>query len=105
MGFITLEHQTFYTGPPLVKALLRANAEVDARNEEGAAPIHLAAAHGDTETITLLLEAGCNRDALDGSHKTPLHVAAEAGHAMVCEQLVMAGCEVHASNAASSFAF
>ena len=95
LGFIKVENKLYFTGPPLVKALLRANAEVDARNEEGAVPIHLAAAHGDTQSISMLLEAGADRDALDGSHKTPLHVAAEAGHSAVCEQLVKAGCEVY----------
>ena len=56
--------------------LLKAGAEVDARDNEGYTPLHWAAAENSNELVlSLLIEAGADPAAMDGDGLTPLHFA------------------------------
>ena len=65
-----------------VGALLAAKAQPAARDADGKAPLHLAAAHGVADVLRVLLAARPAVD-VDGEAKalTPLHLCAAADHA------------------------
>eukprot|EP00282_Hemiselmis_andersenii_P013460 CAMPEP_0114129698 /NCGR_PEP_ID=MMETSP0043_2-20121206/11613_1 /TAXON_ID=464988 /ORGANISM="Hemiselmis andersenii, Strain CCMP644" /LENGTH=50 /DNA_ID=CAMNT_0001222989 /DNA_START=54 /DNA_END=203 /DNA_ORIENTATION=- len=47
----------------IVGALARAGAEIDAKDEDGWTPLHLAAAYGHVDIVRYLVENGANKDA------------------------------------------
>jgi ankyrin repeat protein len=49
---------------------------VNARDNEGAVPLHKASFYGHREVIEHLLESGANVDEQDNDKATPLHKAA-----------------------------
>lgn len=90
--------------------LIARNANVVAKNEHGATPLHYAAVEGSLDVVNALLEAGQTADSkcvlemanpapakvynrhLDAyGQRTPLASAAESGFTEVCERLLAAG--------------
>eukprot|EP00913_Durusdinium_trenchii_P035010 g32750.t1 len=63
-----------------MEALLDAGAEVDALDLDERTPLHLAAANGQQEAISLLMDASCRIDPLDRHGRSPLYYAAIAHH-------------------------
>ena len=59
-----------------VVALIKAGADIDARDEDGETPLHSAAESGNPEHIAVLVDAGADINAPDESGQTPLHAAA-----------------------------
>jgi len=64
-----------------VNALISAGAKVDARDEQGKAPLHYAVGMGWTDTVNLLIAAGAKVEGRDSFGRTPLHYAAANGRA------------------------
>ena len=52
--------------------------DLDAVDDEGAAPLHYAAAAGNAPLVSALLESGARVDVTDGMYDTPLHLALTA---------------------------
>jgi len=75
----------------IAKALVRAGADVNARQRHGWTPLHGAADSGDRETVHLLLEHGADPAAIHDGGKTALEIAREKGHAEIIEVLEAAG--------------
>lgn len=75
----------------LVRFLLQAGAEVDARRERGDTPLYWAR---DAATATLLIEAGASVHALDFSEREPIHWAAQFARPDVLQVLLEHGCAV-----------
>jgi uncharacterized protein len=71
----------------IVKMLLDAGADPNARQERGFAPLHDAAANGNAVLVELLLEHGARADAKADDGKTPGDMATERGHKEVAEKL------------------
>jgi ankyrin repeat protein len=79
-----------------VDALLRAHADVNARNRFGSTPLYEAALAGNTEVIRKLLKAGANPDIANAGGMTPLMVVARTPNVEAAEALIKAGADVNA---------
>src|SRR6266404_4513054 len=71
----------------IVKMLLEAGADPNARQERGFAPLHDAAANGNAALVELLLKHGALADAKTDDGKNPADMAAERGHKEVVKRL------------------
>lgn len=65
---------------PMVELLIKAKADLNARNGKGNTALSLAVFKGNEATIKLLLEAGADPDIADNEGFTPLHTAVEHEH-------------------------
>lgn len=54
---------------------------MDASDDGGFAPLHLAASNNNVEIAKLLIEAGCSIDQTNQYAWTPLHIACQGGAA------------------------
>ena len=68
--------------------------EMNATNNDGATPLHVAARNGKTEAALELIRHGANKAKVSGLAGTPLHQAAFCGHVSTVKRLLMAGCPV-----------
>ena len=76
-----------------VEVLLKAGADMDAKNPEGDTTLHAAARYNSSPAVLeVLLKAGADVYAKDANGMTALHYAAEKGHGGVAEALLKAGC-------------
>ncbi len=74
-----------------VRSLLAQNADVDARQGDGATALHWAAYLNDAETAAALIRAGADVDAANDYGVTPLSLAARNGNAGMISLLLAAG--------------
>lgn len=68
---------------PIVKAVLQAGADANARQERGYTALHEAAIHNDVEMTKVLLAAGADPELRSDDGLTPGDVAKQKGHAEV----------------------
>ena len=90
---VTPLHVAIHNGAARVASvLLSANANPDAANSRGDAPLHLAAKRGDAAEnaalVSLLLAGGANPDLKNSDGDTPLHSATRAGLARMISILL-----------------
>ncbi len=71
----------------IAKMLVRAGADVNARQRHGWTPLHGAADSGDRETVELLLAHGADLAATHDGGKTALDIAREKGHTRIVDAL------------------
>ena len=76
---------------------MTAGAEVNAANENGFTPPHIAAYFGHPEVAKYLVADGADVNAADKHGAPPLYVAAENGYIEVAKYLVRAGADVNAA--------
>jgi len=89
-----LEQATLKGHAETIKSLIEHGDDINARNNRGYTPLHLAATRGDSEVVQLLLENGAEVDAVaTDSGCTSLHYAASLGHVESCELLVRYGAD------------
>ena len=66
---------------PLVYAAMDCGSDIQATDDQGLTPLHLASAYSqDSAVIRALLAEGAHIDARDEEGATPLHRAATSGH-------------------------
>ncbi len=82
-----------------INALLKAGANVNACDIEGATPLHEASKNKNGMVVKLLLQAGADINARDKHGNTPLHYASEALNEENVSLLLMFGASEDAINA------
>ena len=80
--------------------LLRAGADVNARGNNGATPLHIASEAGHVDAAKVLIAAGGHLEARTKINSTPLRFALRRGHREVALTLLRAGAAVTALRAA-----
>ncbi|KAF5562866.1 salicylate hydroxylase [Fusarium napiforme] len=85
---------------PIVEALLKHGANVNAEDIDGYVALHFAAIEDHQEMVQLLLrhKADANAAATGIDGQTPLHEAACRGHALTAETLIKHGARVNAAD-------
>ena len=68
--------------PQVIRVLLEGGADVAARSDDEATPLHHAARHSAPEVVRILLERGADAAARDDNLKTPLHTAMTDGYSV-----------------------
>jgi ankyrin repeat protein len=81
----------------LVQMHIAAKTDLNKRDAEGWAPLHLAAMKGDLEIVKALVEAGADAKIKGKDGKTPLDVAREKKQAEVAAFLQGGGKEIKAN--------
>lgn len=84
----------FPNGPQVVRLLLKAGADPNARSPGDETPLHWAASSDDSDVADALIEGGADVDAPDGSIGTPLANAVGYGCWNVARLLVDRGASV-----------
>ncbi|PNH02629.1 Ankyrin repeat domain-containing protein 1, partial [Tetrabaena socialis] len=82
----------------VVEALLRAGADMAAKDDAGFTALHWASQEGHTHVSEVLLRAGADVAAKDDGGSTALHCASMEGHTEAVEALLRAGADVAANN-------
>ena len=95
---VPLHFAVEYGAADLARALLDADANVDARNFVDETPLHFAAKKNYVGLARMLLDAGAAVDAKDDEGRTPLHKACESGNVAVAGALIEAGANMYARN-------
>jgi ankyrin repeat protein len=95
-GFTALHYAAFFGSPEAVRALVAADADLEARstNEEfapEATPLHSAVAAGRMDNAEALLEAGSDPNARQHAGFTPLMEAEHRGDLDLAEMLIRYG--------------
>jgi ankyrin repeat protein len=98
----TALHRAVSANEPATKidGLIKAGADVNARNRYGVTPLSLAAGHGNDLVLDLLLKSGASAKAADSAltdGRTLLMLAARTGNAGAITLLVNAGSNVNAA--------
>jgi ankyrin repeat protein len=84
---------TSNNNPEIASALLKAGADVNARDANGVTPLMFAAIDGNIGIIKVLLEAGANVNAKSNGYMTPLLWAFNYGHLGAMSMLLRAGAD------------
>lgn len=76
-----------------IKMLVTAGADVNAKTNDGATPLRLAAFHGCADIIEVLLATGADINVRDDEGWTPLHEVACGGYTEIVRTLITAGAD------------
>ena len=84
--------------PELIKLLIEAGANVNAKENDGRTPLMCAADKGHSEIVKLLIENGADVNAKNNYGHTSLMCAAGKGHTEIVKLLIEKGANVNAKN-------
>lgn len=91
-----LYEASMYGDVQSIKILLSMGAPVNAKNDAGQTPLHLAVTSLNVEACKLLIEHGANVNIANNDGNTPLHFGAP--YKDICELLIVHGANVNAKN-------
>jgi len=84
-----------------VSTLLKHGARVDVLNEDGQAPLHVAALSGDVELADVLVTAGVDMELTTTDGSSALFLAIQSQHFNVAEYLIQKGANVTSANSSN----
>ncbi|XP_068609029.1 ankycorbin [Brachionichthys hirsutus] len=67
-------------------------------DNEGKSPLHVAAARGQTDCLSVILAHGADLSATDSAGFNPLHLAAKNNHIECCKKLIQSKCPIDAAD-------
>ena len=79
-----------------LKELIAQGADINALNEWGGAPLHIASFMGDRNSLKELIANGADVNVKDGDGRTPLYVATSWNRLGCVEELLAQGADVNA---------
>ena len=79
----------------IVKKHIINGVDINAKDNEGYAPLHKAVARGKEEIVKYLINNGASLNIKDNSGRTPLHWAAFAMRNNMCELLILNGVDIN----------
>lgn len=80
------------------KSIAANRSMVNAKNDLGSTPLHIAASNPVPDIAKLLLDKGATVNVKDNSGATPLHISAFSGQKANLELLIAKGADVHAKD-------
>jgi ankyrin repeat protein len=83
---------------PEARRLLRAGADIEAKDIDDWTPLHRASCHGHVQVVIELREHGADIEARENHDMTPLHISTLKGHVAVVIELLGHGADSDASN-------
>ncbi|MDP7291265.1 MAG: ankyrin repeat domain-containing protein [Verrucomicrobiota bacterium] len=96
-GGTALNHAVQLDRNAVVELLIKADADVNAKDKSGMTPLHTAAWKGHKEAAELLIAKGANvNDAKNETGSTPMHWVASYGRKELAELLIDNGANVNA---------
>ncbi|KFV02489.1 Ankyrin repeat domain-containing protein 6, partial [Pterocles gutturalis] len=102
---LTALHEACWHGfSQSAKVLVKAGANVLAKNKAGNTPLHLACQNSHSQSTRVLLLGGSRADLKNNAGDTCLHVAARYNHLPIVRVLLSAFCSVHEKNQAGDTA-
>jgi ankyrin repeat protein len=97
-GHTALHKAVRHTGGMIMaELLLDSGADVNAADDAGKTPLHLAVRH-DTSSVELLLDRGADLNATDNTGLTPLHIAGSFGAIQSANALMQRGASCSATS-------
>jgi hypothetical protein len=84
---ISINQAVFDGNIEAIKQHLAAGTDVNAKDDNGWTPLHLAAENGRKQVAELLIAKGADVNAKDDNGWTPLHLAVDGGHPEVADLL------------------
>jgi ankyrin repeat protein len=75
----------------IVQLLVNRGAQIDAVNNNGNTPVHVAAIKNNFQVVRFLVNRGAQIDAVDDDGKNALHMASELGSLDMCLSLISRG--------------
>jgi uncharacterized protein len=94
-GWTALHWAAFHGKLDIVKALINAGADVNAKDNDGWTALHLAAKYGDLDVVKALINAGADLNVQDNFGRTALHWAARNGKLDIVKALINAGADLN----------
>lgn len=83
----------------IVCQLIAYKSQLEAVNNKGQTPLHMAVYSGSGDIVQALIRAGANVNVATWHERTtPLHMACEKGYARITQLLMHAGANIHATN-------
>jgi len=80
----------------IIPWLIENGADIEARTNQGATPLLMAAQQGANVAVRFLLDRGADIEARDNEGNTPLHLAADNGHQETVTILLEHGADIEA---------
>lgn len=82
---VLLLHTDRHCNKDVVKELIRAGADVNAKNKNGDTALHFALVNGNTDVARFLIKKGADYNTANNKGKTPIEIAVENGYETVLE--------------------
>ncbi|XP_044729552.1 serine/threonine-protein phosphatase 6 regulatory ankyrin repeat subunit A-like [Chrysoperla carnea] len=82
----------------MVKFLVNIGCDVNAKNNKGSKPIHIAAREGNKDIVEFFLSKGLSINEYGSKNQTLLHYAAIEGHLEVIKYLIAQGANINAKD-------